>query len=171
MIQTEHHPQFFTATILEWKHLLADDTYKEIIVNSLRFLVSEKRVVVNSFVIMSNHIHLIWQAVNGFTPQQVQHSFLKFTAQQIKFNLQRNNPELLEAFHVNAADREYQIWERNPLSIDLFSDKVYSQKIDYLHNNPVEAGLCEKPEDYYYSSARFYETLIDQFGFLTHWRE
>ena len=171
MIQTEHHPQFFTATILEWKHLLAYDTYKEIIVSSLCFLVKEQRVIVNNFVIMSNHIHLIWQAINGFTPQQVQHSFLKFTAQQIKFDLQKNNPGLLDEFHVNAADREYQIWERNPLSIDLFSEKVYLQKAEYLHYNPVEAGLCEQPEDYYYSSARFYETQLDEFGFHTHWRE
>ncbi len=170
MIQTEHHPQFFTATILEWKHLLSDDTYKEIIAGSLRFLVKEQRVIVNNFVIMNNHIHLIWQAINGFTPQQVQHSFLKFTAQQIKFDLQKNNLALLETFRVNATDRAYQIWERSPLSIDLFSDKVYFQKADYIHSNPVEAGLCKQPEDYYYSSARFYETLMDDFGFLTHWR-
>ena len=170
MIQTEHHPQFFTATILEWKHLLSDDTYKEIIVGSLRFLVKEQRVIVNNFVIMNNHIHLIWQAINGFTPQQVQHSFLKFTAQQIKFDLQKNNLGLLETFRVNATDRTYQIWERSPLSIDLFSDKVYLQKADYIHSNPVEADLCKQPEDYYYSSARFYETLMDDFGFLTHWR-
>jgi hypothetical protein len=55
---------------------------------------------------------------------------------------------MFESFRVNAADREYQIWERNPLSIELFIDQAYLQKIDYLHYNPVEAGLCERPEDY-----------------------
>ncbi|MBY0477268.1 MAG: hypothetical protein K2Q24_06455 [Chitinophagaceae bacterium] len=54
MIQTDQHPQFFTATILEWKHLLKEDKYKDIILESLRFLVKEQRVIVNSFVIMSN---------------------------------------------------------------------------------------------------------------------
>ncbi len=108
MINSEHHPQFFTATILAWKHMLSNDKYKEILLNSLRFLVKEQRVIVNSFVIMSNHIHLIWQAVNGFTPQQIQHSFLKFTAQQMKFDLQQHNPELLKEFQVSAADRQYQ---------------------------------------------------------------
>ena len=107
MIQTEQHPQFFTATILEWKHLLKEDKYKDIILESLRFLVKEQRVIINSFVIMSNHIHLIWQAINAFTPQQVQHSFMKYTAQQIKFDLQKQNPQLLEEFRVNAKDREY----------------------------------------------------------------
>lgn len=171
MVQTEQHPQFFTATILEWKHLLSEDNYKEILLDSLRFLAREKRVVVNSFVIMSNHIHLIWQAVNGFTPQQVQHSFLKFTAQQLKFDLQKHNPQLLATFRVNATDREFQFWERNALSVDMFSEEVYNQKLNYIHYNPVEAGICVLPEDYQYSSARFYETLIDEFGFLTNWRE
>ncbi len=171
MYKTEHHPQFFTATIQEWKHLLAEDKYKQIILDSLGFLASEKRVIINSFVIMSNHIHLIWQAINGYTPQQVQHSFLKFTAQQIKLDLQNNNTDLLEQFRVSAADREFQFWERNPLAIDLYSEEVYLQKMDYIHYNPVEAGLCLLPEDYYYSSARFYESLTDDFGFLTHWKE
>lgn len=171
MIQTEQHPQFFTATILEWKHLLSEDNYKGILLDSLRFLAREKRVVITSFVIMGNHIHLIWQAVNGFTPQQVQHSFLKFTAQQIKYDLQKSNPQLLESFRVNATDREFQFWERNALCVDLFSEEVYNQKLNYIHHNPVEAGICVLPEDYQYSSARFYETLIDEFGFLTHWRE
>jgi putative transposase len=167
---TEQHPQFFTATILEWKHLLKDDKYKDIILDSLRFLVKEKRAVVNSFVIMSNHIHLIWQAINGCTPQENQQSFLKYTAQQIKFDLQKNNLTLLEEFRVNAKDRTYQFWERNSLSIDLHSEEVYLQKGNYIHYNPVEAGQCKFPEDYYYSSARYYETLVDDFGFLTHWR-
>lgn len=168
---TEHHPQFFTATILEWKHLLKEDKYKEIILDSLRFLVKEQRVVINSFVIMSNHIHLLWQSINGCTPQQNQQSFLKYTAQQIKFDLQKNNMALLEEFRVNAKDRTYQFWERNSLSVDLYTEHVYQQKENYIHYNPVEAGLCKLPEDYYYSSARYYETLVDDFSFLTHWRE
>lgn len=167
---TEHHSQFFTATVLEWKHLLKDGKYKEVILDSLRYFVREKRAVVNSFVIMSNHIHLIWQAVNGFTPEQNQHCFLKYTAQQIKFDLQHSNPQLLEGFKVNAKDRIYQFWERNSLSIDLYNEEVYLQKENYIHYNPVEAGLCKFPEEYYYSSARFYETQVDEFGFLTHWR-
>ena len=52
-----YYPQFFTATILEWKHLLADDKHKDIIINSLKFLVAEKRIILNAFVIMSNHMH------------------------------------------------------------------------------------------------------------------
>jgi len=56
----EEYVQLFTATILEWKHLLKPDRYKQIILDSLRFLVEQKRVKVYGFVIMINHIHVIW---------------------------------------------------------------------------------------------------------------
>ena len=55
---TTHYSQYFTATILEWKHLLKPDKYKDVIIDSLKFLVKEKWVEVNVFTLMSNHIHL-----------------------------------------------------------------------------------------------------------------
>jgi putative transposase len=162
-------PQFYTATILNWQHLLKGDKYKNIIVESLQFCVKENKVKLYAFVIMSNHIHLVWQQIPPTTKVKLQHSFMTFTAQKIKEDLQKNNPILLETFKVNATDRMYQVWERNPLTINLFSPKVFYQKIDYIHFNPVVAGLCINPEDYYYSSAKFYATGIDQFNMLTHY--
>jgi putative transposase len=78
---------------------------------------------------------------------------------------------VLEHFKVDAADREYQVWERNPLSIELRTDKVYRQKLEYIHSNPVRAGMCKFQEEYKYSSALFYETGIDNWGFLSHHRD
>jgi putative transposase len=46
--------------------------------------------------------------------------------------------------------------------------KVFIQKLNYIHQNPVRAGLCSHAEEYKYSSAKFYETGIDNGGFLTH---
>jgi putative transposase len=164
-------PAFFTATILHWKPLLMNNDYKQIILDSLRFCVLQKRVKVYAFVIMSNHIHLIWQVLPPFTKAQVQLSFMKYTAQQIKFDLQKTNRPLLEEFKVKAKDRVYQIWKRNSLSIDLFSPAVFHQKVTYIHDNPVKAQLCLQPEKYYYSSARFHQSGIDDIGFLTHYNE
>ena len=56
-INFTYHPQFFTATILEWKQLLKDDSYKDIVIDSLSFLAKEGSVVVYGFVIMPNHTH------------------------------------------------------------------------------------------------------------------
>jgi putative transposase len=165
------HPQFFTATNLEWKRLLRPDKYKDIVISSLRFLVQDKRVKLFSFVIMDNHIHLIWQMMPDNSPEAVQRDFLKYTAQHIKRDLEKNHPDVLAHFNVNAKDREYQFWERNALSVELRNQTVFAQKLEYIHWNPVKAGLCNAPEDYRYSSAKFYETGVDNWGFLTHYRE
>ena len=170
MAFSEYWPSFFTATNLNWLPLLQPDKYKDIIINSLSFLAVQKRVMVFAFVIMGNHLHLIWQVQPGHKPEAVQRDFLKFTGQQIKFDLQQHNSMFLEQFKVNAKDRMYQFWERNALSIELRNRAVFEQKLDYLHYNPVKAGLCILPEEYYYSSALFYYTGVDNFGFLTHWQ-
>jgi hypothetical protein len=96
--------------------------------------------------------------------------FLKFTAQQMKFKLIDAKDPMLSWFRVNAKDRQYQFWERNSLSIDLWTPKGFEQKLDYIHNNPIQDKwqLVKYPEDYKYSSAKFYETGVDDFGLLTH---
>jgi hypothetical protein len=87
----------------------------------------------------------------------------------MKLELLKIAPNRLQSYKVNAKDREYQIWERNSLSIDLWSPAVFTQKMDYIHNNPLQDKwrLAEYPEDYRYSSAAFYETGYDEFGLLT----
>ena len=117
---------------------------------------------------MDNHIHLIWQPLGNDTLQTIQHSFLKHTAQQFKLDLQKTNTDFLNRFKVNAKDRTYQFWKRNSLSIELHSKKVFNQKLNYIHQNPVKAGLCKLPEEYHYSSAKFYATGVDDFDMLTH---
>ncbi len=170
MSQTPYPASFFTATNLNWLPLLKPDSHKKIIVESLYFLQKDKRIVLYAFVIMSNHIHLIWQPYGEHLPKRIQHSFLKYTAQQIKFNLLKNDRVELKRYKVDAADREYQLWERNSLSIELYHEKVFLQKLNYLHANPVKAGLCSYPEEYKYSSARFYETGVDEWSILTHYK-
>jgi putative transposase len=165
----EYWPQYFTSTIYEWKHLLNDDKNKDILIESLKFLADQKKIVLNAFVIMSNHFHSIWQPLFGFNPPGIQASFLKHTAQELKHSMELNNQELLDGFLVNKADRKYQIWKRRPLNVELRTPAVFNQKLDYIHYNPVKAGLCANPEEYYYSSARFYHDGTDDFGILTHY--
>ena len=118
---------------------------------------------------MSNHLHLIRQVLVPFLPEKVQQSFMKFTAQQIKFDLEKTDPKLLAELKVDAKDRQYQVWERLPLKTELYTPQVFAQKLNYIHNNPVLAKLCKYPEEYYYSSAWFYLDGTDDFDMLTHY--
>jgi hypothetical protein len=75
----------------------------------------------------------VWQPLAEFTPDKIQHGLMSFTDHKIKNDLQQNHPQVLSHFKVDAKDRNYQFWERNSLGIDLFSEAVFIQKLDYIH--------------------------------------
>ena len=132
-------------------------------------MVKAKRTKIISFVIMPNHFHLIWQILPGYNQFKAQRDFLRHAAQKIKWNLELNYPLELEKYRVMASDRNYQFWERNPMSVEIRTERFLLQKLNYIHMNPVRASICKLPEEYMYSSARFYETAIDNWGFLSHY--
>jgi len=168
-IYAKDHPEFITVTCLEWKPLLEDDRHKDIIISSLDFLSKEGRAMIYAFVIMSNHFHLIWQIMGEHKHDAVQRDFLKFTGQQVLKSFRNAGSAILSELIVNAKDRKRQVWERNSLGVPLWSRQVFDQKLEYIHYNPVKAGLCQYPQDYKYSSARFYATNEKDWRFLTHY--
>ncbi len=152
----KYEASFLTATILDWQFLLADNRYKDIITGSLQHFAENNKALIHAFVIMDNHLHLIWQAIHPHTQEGIQKNFLKYTSQMIVNDLRHNDPKLLEQFYIGLPNTQYRLWERHSLAIDIWSESVLKQKLDYIHNNPVKAGICDCPENYKYSSASVY---------------
>ncbi len=119
---------------------------------------------------MPNHVHFIWQMLEMNGKEMPHISFLKFTAHAFKKHLKLHNPKHPELFRADAINKEYEFWQRDSLAFELLKEGAILQKLDYIHNNPnfEHWKLCNEPADYYYSSVRFYETGIDEFGFLIH---
>jgi len=88
-------------------------------------------------------------------------------------DLKANHPLVLPHFKVEDKERQYRVWQRDPLAVLMDFRNKLEQKLHYLHYNPLHErwNLAEKPELYPWSSAKFYETGIDDFGFLTHYKE
>jgi len=171
MEYAKHPVQFFTAVCNDWQKLLQDDEYKQIIIDALKFRIARGEVKVAAYVIMPNHIHLIWRIQNNYQLKEIQRDFLKFTAKSIIEKIKSDHGEgELEILYVGSIDRKFQVWKRNSMSIDLTSAKFSRQKIDYMHNNPCQPhwNMVNDPIDYKYSSARFYETGVDALGLVTH---
>ena len=78
MFSTEW-PQFYTATILNRQPLLSNNKYNDIIIESLQYCVKENKEKLYAFVIMSNHIHLVWQPLHAVTKAKLQHHFMTFS--------------------------------------------------------------------------------------------
>ena len=169
----ENHIFFFTATIVEWKHLLKPDKYKQLIVDSLKYLVSEQKIVLYAYVIMPNNIHVLWRIIEPNELSAVKRDFLKFCSQNIKFDLEKNHPNVLELFKSNRKDRKYQFWQDRSYNTPLHNRNVVVQKLEYIHNNPLSKNwkLVSAPEEYFYSSAAFYLKGNVDNDFITHYIE
>jgi REP element-mobilizing transposase RayT len=164
----KHHPVFFTATIKNWRKLLKPEKYKKIIIEQLRAQIEKNHIIVYAYCIMDNHIHTIWQVKGNISTSEVQKQFLEGCSKKIKIDLEKFHPKVLEIFKSTQKDRAFHFWKRDALSIELYNDKIFQQKMEYIHNNPLEAGLCQYPEEYIYSSASFYLLNEDKFSILTH---
>jgi REP element-mobilizing transposase RayT len=99
---------FFTATVLNWKHILKHDKYKDILIESFKFLVRKKRVRIFAFVIMPNHYHTVWRIHDNLERSDFQRDSMKFTGQTILRDLKINHREIHNSMYVGAKDREYQ---------------------------------------------------------------
>jgi REP element-mobilizing transposase RayT len=157
---------FWTATINQWQKLLWEDRYKEVITSSLKYLSNAGKIDVYAFVIMPNHIHLIWKTNELNGKETAQGSFLKYTAHEFRKMLLEEGK--LSLYKVGAVNKKHEFWQRDSLAIHLYSRDVAFQKLKYIHNNPLAEHwqLAKDPCEYKYSSAKYYELNEKNFSFL-----
>jgi putative transposase len=84
MVFPVYHPEFVTVTCLEWKFLLREDAHKDILIDSFRFMVRKKRLIILGFTLMDNHFHAIRQPTGEHQPADIQRDMLKYTGQKIQ---------------------------------------------------------------------------------------
>ncbi len=72
---------------------------------------------------------------------------------------EQQRPVLSESRREHKRNKTYQLWTHDNHAIHLYSEKFIKEKLMYIHNNPVKAGIVEHPEEYLYSSARNYASL------------
>lgn len=159
---------YITIAVVEWLDIFTRRYYKNIIIESLAYCRKEKGLELYAYVIMTNHIHLICRAREGFELSDILRDFKRHTAKYIIKEIQENPQEsrrewllerLEQAGQKNQKNKTYQFWRQDNHPIELYKPETTQQKLDYIHNNPVEEGFVGNPEDYLYSSARNYAEL------------
>ena len=114
---------------------------------------------------MTNHVHLIAKSTEGSGLSGIIRDFKKFTSKKIikaiTENIQESRKEWMlsifkSAGEYNSNNKDFQFWRQDNKPIELWSNDVLQQKLDYIHFNPVVEGIVENAEDYIYSSARDY---------------
>jgi len=160
-----HNPEgicFVSFAVVEWLDVFTRNEYKDILLQSLQYCQKEKGMEIYAWCIMSNHIHLIFSSIKEEKPELILGSFKRFTSKAIvaaiKENPQESRKEWLlkqfeEAGKKTSNVKQHQLWCHDNKPIELWSNKVIDEKLNYIHNNPVEEGLVFKAEQYVYSSA------------------
>ncbi|MEZ5084315.1 MAG: transposase [Bacteroidales bacterium] len=112
--------------------------------------------------LMTNHVHLVFRSAKGQKPELLIGDLKRFTSKAIVKAIIENPKEsrkewLIEQFEKAGSKssnvKKYQFWRHDNKPIEFWSNKVIDEKVNYIHNNPVEEGLAFRPEDYIYSSA------------------
>ena len=162
-IRDQTLPHFITVTVVDWIDVFTRKTYKDVVIESLDYCIQNKGMILFGYVIMSNHIHMIIQSQEA-TLSDLIRDFKKFTAKSILEKIQ-NSPEsrrewMLERFKLatesHSRNKNYQLWQYGNHPEEVYSNKFMWSKLDYIHLNPVRAGIVEKASNYVYSSASAY---------------
>lgn len=163
---------FLTLQVIDWVDVFTRKVYRDIVLSSLEHCVQHKGLVIWSYVIMSNHVHLIVSARKNNLSDTLR-DMKRFTSTAILKEIIQNKKEshrdwMLKHFELAAKQHQrnskYQFWTHENHAVVLESPKFIRQKCAYIHNNPVKAGWVEHASDWRYSSASNYEnkhSLID----------
>lgn len=143
---------FITTSTKKHSEIFSGDITKQIVLDNFDCMRRNNQLTLFSFVIMPTHIHFIAKIDESLSLGDFMRNFKSLTANRIT--------RLLKATQSHELGLNIKIWEDDYNAKDIYTHPFLMQKFDYIHQNPCESPwmLSEKPEDYPWSSARFYLT-------------
>lgn len=151
---------FITSTITGHVNILTQPEITQIMLNNIDFYMREYGFNLHGYVIMPNHFHLLLTVTGKKNVSAIVGKIKQFSARQIIEWCKNNRPELLDVFKNSA--RKYQpkhicqVWQDRFDDLVITNQKTFKQKLEYIHYNPVKAGLADTPKSYLHSSAADY---------------
>ena len=137
-----------------------NDLSPDELVKSLKFLIKEHRATLFAYVIMQSHIHFIVYLPKGESISDFMRDFKKYTSTRIRVMMESDGYiEIVKKLDQNipaGSKQSFILWTSRFDDVLIYTDKVMKIKVNYIHNNPVKAGLVEEDIEWKYSSARNY---------------
>ncbi len=159
-----HNPEalyFTTTTIINWIDLFTRKDYADIVISSLKHCHLKKGLVIHAWTLMPSHLHLIISCKGNLKLHEILRDFKKFTAVKILKCINEVNEsrkewvlkQLAESAAPLSRITHYKVWQDGNHPRELATNKMLLERLHYIHNNSVEAGLVWAPHHYCYSSA------------------
>ena len=152
---------FITLTVSGWTDLFSRECYRKILIENFAFCQKNQGLEIFVYVIMTNHVHLICRRTGGDL-NELLGRFKGFTSKALLRKISENMREsrrewLLHQFTYfakkNAQYGEFHLWRAGNYPVLVNTPTLFEQKRNYIHQNPVKAGIVTRPENYLYSSA------------------
>ena len=158
---------FVSFAVVYWMDLFVRNEYKQIMLKSWEYCREQKGMELYGWCIMSSHAHIIIgtnkDKLENIMRDMKRHTSLALKQAIISHPRESRKEWLLwmmkRAGQRNGNNENFELWRQDNHPIELGEVKKTHDVLDYIHNNPVVAGIVEKPEDYLYSSARDYYNL------------
>ena len=156
---------FISFATVYWLDVFTRQVYFNVLEESIAYCRKEKGMEVFAYCFMPSHVHLIFRS-SSEDPSGLIRDFKGYTARKLIKTIEENPQESRKEWLLWMMERagkkksnvkQHQLWQQHNKPIELWSDKVIQQKIDYIHSNPVESGFVTDPVDWKYSSARNYQ--------------
>lgn len=144
---------FVSFAVKDWIDVFTRNEYKDIIIESLDFCQKNKGLEIFAWCIMTNHVHLIIRAKEGFLLSDIMRDFKTYTSKKVMLAIKENPQESRMEWLLDNFEAGTGFWGTDNHPIELWSNDVIDQKLSYLHENPVVEGLVFRAEHYAYSSA------------------
>ena len=152
---------YLTITVKEWVDVFTRQRYRDIIIESLQHCMDNKGLSLYAYVIMSNHLHMIARAKEGYELSNIIRDFKRHTSKRILNSIQSESESrrrwMLNLFAINETTNEF--WQKDNHPFVLYSNEMIKQKLNYIHQNPVRAGLVREEYEYKYSSASNFASM------------
>ena len=151
---------FLTFTVVGWIDVFTRECYCEVLIKNLSFSQQHKNMDIFAYVIMPNNIHIIARRNNGLLSDWIR-DYKSYTAKQLLQLVESNQKEsrkewMMYMFRYFAKaskqNKEFMFWQKTSHPTEIFTVNTMQQKIDYIHNNPLRAGIVTNTAYYKYSS-------------------
>jgi REP element-mobilizing transposase RayT len=156
---------FLTLTVVGWIDVFTRRNHKQIVINSLQYCQKHKGLTIFGYCLMPSHLHMIVRAESDYSLSDILRDCKKFTSKAIITEI-LNEPESrrdwMLCYFRSAGENDhtnFKLWQERNHPEEINSDRFFIEKLEYIHNNPVEDLVVERPEDYFFSSARNYAEL------------
>ena len=134
------------------------DQLKQVLCQAINEARLSAQFLLFAYVVMLDHLHLLTSRPS--TTSEVLRVLKGLSARRVINYLKENNhaSSLAKLQHAQRErNYKYSVWQTEKNVLSVYSEGMFMEKVNYIHQNPVRSGLVQRAVDYRWSSVRCWQ--------------